>query len=311
MNELTVKEPKTDDIKTMFYNYVADVIDTKGVYPYPAMWRMLDKKLLSDGCPPEEALALNVGAMDLKPHQVILHLLRARMEGAVEMIYGIDRSTKPGQGTTLSDVLACAYWSTDTGWLVGVIEYNVSDQGKTVLPWNWHNPFWTELVLGEITHHEQTIKRLTQSLSSAAARAIQLQNIPRPPINPDTIQKYEVLFQANLKDNPPDNQEPAYIELLREVYYSGYWLEDQLEQLNAPQHEIQDACQVAGQRSWLNSPWKAAQFVLDNYKKGVKESPGELLANQITLERISEGRISFDDISGQSPTIRFNLRNLT
>jgi len=312
MNEITVQEAnKEQDIKTMFYNYVASTIDKEGVYPYPAMWRMLDKKILTDGCPEEDALVLNVGAMDLKPHQVVLHLLRQRLEGATELIYGIDRSTRPNQGTTLSDVLTCGYWSTNTGWQIGVIEYNVSNQGKTVLPWNWNNTFWTDTVLAEINHHEQTIKRLTQTLSGAAARALLHQDIPRPPINPQTLQRYEAAFQTHLQENPPENQEPAYLKLMKEIYLSGHWLTDQLKQLHAPPHEIEDACQVAGQRSWLNNPWKAAQFVLDNYKKGVKEQPGEELANQITYERIKEGRISFNDLSGQNPAIKFNLRDLT
>lgn len=290
------------DIKTMFYNYVAGVIDQEGVYPYPAMWHTVDPNLLKDGCPPEEALRLNVAALDLKPHQVVLHLLKQRLESATELIYGIDRTTKEGQGTTLSDVLTCGYWSQTTGWQIGVIEYNVSNQGKTVLPWNWNNQFWTELVMQEIEHYERTVKTL--SLKLAHAKAIQRQELNRPLLDPPTLERYEAKFQADLQENPPEQTAPPYLNL-RDIYFAGYWLADRLTELNAPQHEIYDACQVQGQRSFLFNPWKAAQLVLDNYKKGVKETPGEQLAQQIMLEEI----ISLDDLN-PTQAIRFNLRDL-
>jgi hypothetical protein len=76
--------------------------ETGGIYPHQALG--LDE----DG-------ALTVWALDLPPVQVVDNMRNAAASGRfVELVWGLDRNTRDGQGTTLTDVLPVTRW-TSTG----------------------------------------------------------------------------------------------------------------------------------------------------------------------------------------------------
>lgn len=121
----------------MFHFMVSSAIDAEGVYPYPAV--VLDV-----------AGEVSVMALDLRPPQVLRTIVRAACAvTTAELIFGMDRFTKAGQGTELDNLFAGAWYRKGLGWKVGIIEYR--HQPRLVKEWNWDNPFWTLAVTTELS----------------------------------------------------------------------------------------------------------------------------------------------------------------
>lgn len=125
-----------------FWNYVSSVIDEDGVHPFPAM------ALKPSG-------RMEVAAIIEGPTALKWFWDQVANEGATECIFGLDRTTKPGQGTEFSDVLTCAHWSEgmdgkkwDSSFRIGVIDYQ--DEPRIVRPWNWDNDYWREKMTEEL-----------------------------------------------------------------------------------------------------------------------------------------------------------------
>lgn len=129
-----------------FETYVSKSIDEKGVYPLPMISVEMDDKI-----------TFNMLAVDA-PEAVRLFAQKICCECAKEVILGLDRTTKEGQGTEFADVLTCYYWK-DQGeskpgnnwskWFnVGVINYQ--HEPRIVRPLDWGNKFWNEVGIKEI-----------------------------------------------------------------------------------------------------------------------------------------------------------------
>jgi hypothetical protein len=65
----------------------------------------------------------------------------------VELIFALDRFAKPGQGTTLGDLLAGWHWS-KAGRRPFIIEYQ--HEPRIVKPVEWGNAFWNAALTGEL-----------------------------------------------------------------------------------------------------------------------------------------------------------------
>ncbi len=119
-----------------YYDLIVGSIDEKGVYPHQML------VLQKNGKVGVYALALT------EPHQVLNTMMKVLVdEKPAQLIFGMDRFTKPGQGTTLSDCVAGAFWNGDA-WRVFVIEYQ--NEPRIVKPMDWDNEFWKKSVKDEI-----------------------------------------------------------------------------------------------------------------------------------------------------------------
>lgn len=123
-----------------FCDYIAIVKDEEGIYPSPLITCFHNGKK-------------EIAALALESDQTIAEAIkhtrnlspREHLGFCEELVFGIDRFTKENQGTTLANVLTCAYWNKD-GWVPFVIEYD-DDQ---ILPPNWNNEFWNKIINDEI-----------------------------------------------------------------------------------------------------------------------------------------------------------------
>lgn len=124
-----------------FFEYVANMIDETGVFPHPGM------ALQDDG-------ALTIAALmdETSAYSWFWDQVRNRNE----VVMGMDRYTRPGQGTVFADVLTCCHWSPASKQTrVGVINYQ--HEPRIVRPWDWGNQFWSERVLKELGWHEPPV----------------------------------------------------------------------------------------------------------------------------------------------------------
>jgi hypothetical protein len=125
-----------------FERMSALAIDDNGIYPHNGMVVDKDDKLC-------------LCALDLKPAEVFQWLWQqVTVESAKEVIFGLDRSTKPGQGTEFDDVLTCCHWREDLAdkwnraYRIGVINYQI--EPRIVRPIDWDNEFWKKQMGAEV-----------------------------------------------------------------------------------------------------------------------------------------------------------------
>lgn len=126
-----------------FCDWVARTIDGEGVYPFPAMSRLRDSS------------KIEIAALALEPLEVIDHVWnQITCEEATEVIFGLDRSTRPGQGTEFADVLTCAHWfrgfhdSWNAAWRLFVINYQ--HHPRLVREPDYENEFWNGQIMEEL-----------------------------------------------------------------------------------------------------------------------------------------------------------------
>lgn len=125
-----------------YFSHIERSIDEKGVYPHQMM--LVDK---NDG------LGLYAIAMN-EPCQVFNAVMAAVMkEQPKELIYGLDRFAKSGQGTKLGDLIAGNYWNGEV-WRPFIIEYQ--HEPRVVKPLNWGNEFWNAALKEEWTDFLRT-----------------------------------------------------------------------------------------------------------------------------------------------------------
>lgn len=119
-----------------FFNHVSNCVDEKGVYPHVMM--IIDK---------DDKLGVFTLAVD-SPTQVMNQMVKTlTKENPKELIYGLDRFSKPGQGTTLGDLVAGAYWNGEA-WRSFIIEYQ--HEPRVVKPLDWDNDHWNKALKGEL-----------------------------------------------------------------------------------------------------------------------------------------------------------------
>jgi len=88
-------------------------------------------------------------ALAVPPMQAYKVMLGQWLRGAREMIFALDRFTKPGQGTTLGDLLAGHHFVAGVPPRPFIIEYQ--HDPRIVKPIDWHNAFWNRGLIDELT----------------------------------------------------------------------------------------------------------------------------------------------------------------
>jgi hypothetical protein len=125
-----------------------------------------------DGFPRPPLLALHhdetvTMATMAVPAEQIFQLASDRFIGDLtvkEVIFGVDRFTKPGQGTKYRDVLTVFHWAgeygEDGGFRFGVVNYRPGSN-KIIEPIDWNNAFWNDIMRRIVmSNHERMISRL-------------------------------------------------------------------------------------------------------------------------------------------------------
>jgi len=118
-----------------YHDVIAASIDRDGVWPH----QCLDRR----------AGVLSMSAIALRDPQQVYQVLRARVfsERPDELVYGLDRFCRPGQGTTLGDCIAGAYWG-GAGWNPFIIEYQ--HEPRIVKPVFFGNATWNDFITREL-----------------------------------------------------------------------------------------------------------------------------------------------------------------
>lgn len=133
----TVEPVGLTDLVAQYERWVATAIDEDGISLHHAF------VIQADG-------TLAMHALDLPPPQAWQYILRLLVvdQQPREMIFALDRYTRPGQGTTLGDLMAGVYF-------IGpkprpfVIEYQ--HDPRIVKPICWDNAFWNAALAREVS----------------------------------------------------------------------------------------------------------------------------------------------------------------
>jgi len=138
------------DLVAKFHEHVLQSIDEDGIYPFPGM------SINKDGKMEIAALCEASTAFDWFWNQITI-------EQSKECIFGLDRSTKDGQGTEFSDVLTCVHWAEgmdgkgwDTSFKIGVINYQPDP--RIVREFDFSNEFWTTKMTTEVLSYRPQVR---------------------------------------------------------------------------------------------------------------------------------------------------------
>lgn len=124
----------TDQELTQFYyESVRDHIDEKGIWPTPALARLVDDSL--------EFYAMAVDKPDIIIGYAIKNALRPEV---TEQIVALDTYCLPNQGTTLDSCLIVFHMRRGQPARVGVLEYSWNDGEPITKDIAWDNPFWPQ-----------------------------------------------------------------------------------------------------------------------------------------------------------------------
>lgn len=124
----------------LFHDLIARSIDAKGVYPHQCLYTHDGGKLV-------------LSALDFKAEQVYRYLLTVMLEKKPEeIVFGLDRFCKEGQGTTLGDCITGAHWNAKSAgtplWRPFVIEYQ--HEPRIVKPMDFENRFWNSRIISDL-----------------------------------------------------------------------------------------------------------------------------------------------------------------
>lgn len=275
------------DLKQMFFGMLEDAVGKEGI-PQLCLHQDTDGHYL-------------YSRLDLSYSQILKETLKLRIDGAKELIFGIDRTTKHGQGTLFNDVYTCAHWQAgddpfDGIWTIGIINYKPSTEYEEaeIHDYDWDNEFWIKQMQMEIQESDWEVHSLSEIITEK--QAIKTKN-PQDG-RPDDLQDFELAkwsadFEEWVENDASDQMEGAK-DFFLEVYIAGEWLTRELNNLTDDTKLIASQCAVAGQRTFLNSPWEAVKKVLSNFKSGNIELPGMELADRIIQENVRLGNIKVD-----------------
>ena len=129
-----------------FEQWCSTAVDEKGIYPFPMI------AITNDG-------TMEVSALAVSATEAIEHFMKKIVKREVKAImFGLDRTTNPGQGTEFADVLTCALWEARKDefgsgewreWLtIGVVNYQ--NEPRIVRPIDWKNEFWNKKLKEEL-----------------------------------------------------------------------------------------------------------------------------------------------------------------
>ena len=133
--ETAMREPLIET----YFHAIERAIDEKGVYPHQGLLR--------------KGEGLEVHALALDFPELVRHFWDQLGESD-EVIYGVDMTTRPGQGTRYADALVVVHWTRDRDKKladlscvkVGVINYQ--HEPRIVDPIDWDNSYWDGWVRG-------------------------------------------------------------------------------------------------------------------------------------------------------------------
>ena len=157
-NEKQIKvstEPLTESEQKFIQSYMGIVkssVDKEGIFPHIVISKTDKEKLV-------------IGYIDMNDMKDVWRQLMKFWKQptdsgkVVEMIFGVDRTTKPGQGTLYDDCLPFIYVNRSNGSTtklkIGVINYDVKRIGTKIDPVDekidWDNPLWTSRLIKEWT----------------------------------------------------------------------------------------------------------------------------------------------------------------
>lgn len=120
----------------LYHDVISSSIDAGGVHPHQAI-----------AISPNDRVTMY--SLDLPPHQAWKAVRETIRHGVKELIYGLDRYAKDGQGTTLNDLIAGAHYAGGL-WRPFIIEYQ--HEPRRVLPIDWLNPHWSAVVSRELSN---------------------------------------------------------------------------------------------------------------------------------------------------------------
>lgn len=123
-----------------YWSMIRVAIDSKGVYPHQAIVKHSDGKL--------SMMSLAVSQPQEAMMSVFSQWIR---EETAEVIYALDRVAKPGQDTTLGDLVAGGWWD-GTKWKPFIIEYQ--HEPRIVKEINWENEFWNAALTKEFGYFD-------------------------------------------------------------------------------------------------------------------------------------------------------------
>lgn len=118
-----------------FNQMISMVIDENGIYPH----QMVSRK--------GEAVRITALAVD-NAGQAVSKAWEEINDGADELAFGVDMSTRPGQGTEFADALVLGHFTRQSGkkttnpdcWRIGVINYQ--NEPRIVRDIDWENSHW-------------------------------------------------------------------------------------------------------------------------------------------------------------------------
>lgn len=200
-----------------FYDLVCRSISEEGINPAP--WMEYDK---------EKSPPMTVGvSTDLD------YLFKKALKTTSEFfVFGVDRFTKPEQGTVEKDVLSCCFIHNKQREIY-TIEYNSFT--LDVRPMDFNNKFWIEQFNLELDAYDLR----------------------------ENCEQWKDLAREEM-----DNFD-AFPPGVQQVCASGAFLGQKLREQNRfSDNEIHDICFNHGRKCFGSDPWKAALKVLNEIKKG-------------------------------------------
>lgn len=138
-----------DEFIDHYYRFTTSSIDETGISPSPLHAVGADDKLIVAALMP-----------DITPNQVYRIFWKMvtgydKIKDPQAVILGIDRTTRPGQGTEFADVFTCICWYNDpkvnwkNSFKIGVVNYQHAP--RIIRPWDWNNKFWINTMTVEAT----------------------------------------------------------------------------------------------------------------------------------------------------------------
>jgi len=120
----------------MYEGMISTAIDEEGVYPHQSLFR-------------EKCGKIDVVVIVGPPRDAINQFWN-RLGSYEEVCFGLDMTTRPGQGTKYADALVFVHWQREADkklmdpscFKVGVINYQ--HEPRKVDPIDWDNEFWQE-----------------------------------------------------------------------------------------------------------------------------------------------------------------------
>lgn len=218
--------------------------------------------------------------------ETLIEAARRPLTGdATEIICCLDRFARPGQGCEFSDLLTVYYFD-GRGWRFGVKEYRFGTP-TVIKPIDWTKKFWIEIQKRDLQHVLGPIPVLAGNPPPIVLPPYVL----RPAFDAATLAEWEARFQG---EDPEETTGSHFASLFpgwgaepRELWFSSYWLEEQLKEAGAEDRAIRRICFANGQRIAMNGdPWRTGQRTLERYRAGDVDTPGNELARQIFNEAI-------------------------